>query len=113
MSDLLAVVNRHNEAVRTVSESRVRYRRDCAICSNDRFAPHELRRRSLRLIVANRVLIITIWVARWRCLECRRVWTDYPPFRLAVSALRHGEPARTGRPLSSRAEGDLPFRRPA
>ena len=84
MSDLAVVVNQHNEAVRMLSENRVRYRVHCAICNSDRFAPHELRRRTLRLIVANRVLVMTLWLARWRCLECRRIWTDYPPFRLAA-----------------------------
>lgn len=84
MSDWAVVVNRHNEAVRTVSENRVRYRGNCAICNGEQFAPHELRRRTLRLIVAQRVLVMTLWVARWRCLECRRIWTDYPPFRLAL-----------------------------
>lgn len=83
MSDLVAVVNRHNEAVRTLSEVRVRYRQTCAVCESDAFAPHELRRRTLRLIVGNGVLLRTIWLAGWRCRECRRIWTDYPPFRLA------------------------------
>jgi hypothetical protein len=84
MSDLVVVVNQHNNAVRTLAENRVCYREHCAICNGQRFAPHELRRRSLRLIVAQRVVVMTLWVARWRCLECRRIWTDYPPFRLAI-----------------------------
>lgn len=84
MSDLVDAVNRHNNAVRTLSESRIRYRNNCAFCNGDRFSPHELRRRTLRLIEANRVLVMTIWLGRWRCRECRRIVTDYPPFRLAV-----------------------------
>jgi hypothetical protein len=84
MSDLEIIVNQHNDAVRTVSEKRVRYRENCPICNGRRFAPHELRRRSLRLIVAQCVVVMTLWIARWRCLECRRIWTDYPSFRLAI-----------------------------
>jgi hypothetical protein len=84
MNDLLAAVNRHNEAVRRLSEDRVRYRANCAICNGDRFAPHELRRRSLRIIVGCRVQVLTLWLARWRCLECRRLGTDSPPFRLTA-----------------------------
>ncbi len=48
------------------------------------FAPHELRRRGLRLIVAHTVLCVTIWLARWQCRSCRYVFTDYPPFRPPV-----------------------------
>lgn len=84
MNDLAEVVNRHNEAVRTLSEVRIRYRHICAVCEGRAFAPHELRRRTLRLIVGNGVLVMTIWLARWRCLACRRIGTDYPPFRLAL-----------------------------
>lgn len=84
MSDLAGLVNQHNNAVRTVSENRLRYRENCPICNGQQFAPHELRRRSLRLIVAQHVVLMTLWIARWRCLECRRIWTDYPPFRLAI-----------------------------
>ena len=84
MSELIEVVNRHNDAVRTLAECRVRYRHGCPICDSHRFTPHELRRRSLRILVGNFVQIMTVWVARWRCSECRRIWTDYPPFRLAA-----------------------------
>ena len=45
------------------------------------FRPHELRRRGLRLIAEHTVLCVTIWLARWRCRECRYVFTDYPDFR--------------------------------
>jgi hypothetical protein len=27
------------------------------------------------------VLCVTIWLARWRCWNCRHVFTDYPDFR--------------------------------
>lgn len=84
MSDLLAAVNQHNEAVRRLSEDRVRYRTHCAFCNGSQFASHELRRRSLRIIVGSCVHVLTLWLGRWRCLECRRIGTDYPPFRLAA-----------------------------
>jgi len=84
MGDLTVLVNQHDLAVRTVSENRVRYRENCPSCNGQLFAPHEVRPRFLRLIVAEHVVVMTLRIARWRCLECRRIWTDYPPFCLAI-----------------------------
>lgn len=55
--------------------------RICARCQGTQFKRHELRRRQLRVIVANVVQVLSIVVARWRCQSCRRVFTDYPDFR--------------------------------
>ena len=75
-------VQKHNRAVRRRSADRACYRNVCARCDSDReFAPHELRRRGLRLIVDHSVLCLTVWLARWRCRDCRYVFTDYPDFR--------------------------------
>ena len=75
-------VEEHNHAVRQGSSVRVCYRDSCARCDErGRFAPHELRRRGLRLIVGYSVLCMTVWLARWRCGNCRYVFTDYPDFR--------------------------------
>ena len=75
-------VEKHNRAVLQRSSVRVCYRESCARCdAPGRFAPHELRRRGLRLIVDHTVLCVTVWMARWRCQNCRYVFTDYPDFR--------------------------------
>lgn len=84
MRDLEVLVNQHNGAVCVVSERRVRYRSGCVICNSERIAPHELRRRTLRIIEGSHVRMKLLWLARWRCMECRRIWTDYPSFRLAT-----------------------------
>jgi len=78
----VAEVEEHNRAVRQRSGVRACYRKSCARCrKSGRFAPYELRRRGLRLVVNHTVLCLTIWLARWRCRNCRHVFTDYPPFR--------------------------------
>lgn len=81
----MAQVEEHNRLVRRPSAVRTCYREFCARCDKGgRFAPHELRRRGLRLVVAQTVLCVTIWLARWRCRNCRYVFTDYPSFRPPV-----------------------------
>ena len=82
----VAEVEEHNRVVRQRSDVRVCYRESCGRCRKGKrpFAPYELRRRGLRLIVAHTVLCVTIWLARWRCRNCRYVFTDYPPFRPPV-----------------------------
>ena len=78
-------VESHNGAVRQRGADRPCYRKACARCDADgRFAPHDLRRRGLRLIVDHSVLCVTVWLARWRCRKCRYVFTDYPDFRTPV-----------------------------
>ena len=78
-------IKKHNDAVRRNSRDRVRYRKVCAVCKiGEAFAPYELRRRWLRYIVGNKVLCVWIWLARWKCCNCGRRFTDHPNFRLAV-----------------------------
>ena len=75
-------VEEHNQAVRRQSADRVCFRQLCSRCGErGRFAPHELRRRGLRLLVEHTVLCVTIWLARWRCRKCQYIFTDYPSFR--------------------------------
>ena len=75
-------VEEHNRLVRERSSTRVCYRDCCARCEAPKpFAPHEVRRRSLRLIVDHSVLCLHVWLTRWRCRKCRYVFTDYPDFR--------------------------------
>ncbi len=91
----------HNRAVRRPSADRSCYRKTCARCdASGRFAPHELRRRGLRLVVDHSVLCMIVWLARWRCRQCRYVFTDYPDFRTPVQALRRSHAGLFGRQLS-------------
>jgi hypothetical protein len=58
------------------------YGKVCVRCEKPgAFAPYDLRRRGLRLIVDYTVLCVIVWLARWRCDNCRYVFTDYPDFR--------------------------------
>ena len=78
-------VDAHNRIVRQPSADRACYRKVCARCdAKGKFAPHELRRRGLRLVVEHSVLCMIVWLARWRCRQCRYVFTDYPDFRTPV-----------------------------
>ena len=78
-------VHKHNRAVRQPSADRACYQEVCARCDSDKgFVAHELRRRGLRLIVDHAVLCMTVWLARWRCRNCRYVFTDYPDFRTSI-----------------------------
>jgi hypothetical protein len=36
----------------------------------------------LRIIVEHAVVIVIIWLARWRCRKCQKRFTDYPSFAL-------------------------------
>jgi len=81
-------VEKHNRAVRPAGAVRARYRNFCTRCRNrDRFAPHDVRPRGLRLLVEHDVLhaacivCLKVWLARWRRRECGLVFTDYPDFR--------------------------------
>ncbi len=84
MSEPSDLIQRHNDAVRKLPEDRILYRQTCAACSQNSFSPHELRRRTLRYVVGNSVECVVIRLARWRCKNCAQIFTDYPPFRLAV-----------------------------
>ena len=79
-------VEEHNCAVRRRGSARVCYRESCARCDDteEPFAPHDVRPRGLRLIVGHSVLCLTVWLARWRCRNCRCVFTDYPDFRTSL-----------------------------
>jgi hypothetical protein len=85
IDDLTQRIKQHDIDVRKNPRDRVCYRTVCAGCGKKApFAPHELRRRRLRYIVGNSVVCTVIWLARWRCRECGRTFTDHPDFRLAL-----------------------------
>jgi hypothetical protein len=78
-------VEQHNRAVCQRGAVRVCYRKLCARCDEgEQFAPHDVRRRGLRLVRGYKVLCLTVWLARWRCCNCRYVFTDYPDFRISL-----------------------------
>lgn len=75
-------VEQHNQSVRRRGSERACYRKCCARCHSPApFAPHEVRPRGLRVIVNRTVIVLTVWLARWRCRKCRHQFTDYPDFR--------------------------------
>ena len=81
-------VRRHNQKVQKAAADRACYAKLCARCkAKDDFAAHDVRRRKLRIVLANAVLITTVWLARWRCRKCRYVFTDYPDFRTPLQAI--------------------------
>ena len=44
------------------------------------FKLHECRKRAFRYIAGNFVKILITLLARWKCLECGKTFTIYPPF---------------------------------
>ena len=88
MTDLALEINKHNDAVRRNSRDRIRYRTVCTGCTeSELLAPHELRRRQLRYVVGNHVILAQLWLARWRCCHCGRRFTDSPDFRTPLQAI--------------------------
>ena len=88
ISEAEAQVLQHNAVVVRSGADRTCYVELCARCkASKRFAPHDVRRRGLRIVLENAVLCLTIWLARWRCRNCRHVFTDYPDFRTPVQTL--------------------------
>lgn len=84
-SRTVSEIEQHNLLVRRRGADRARYRKFCARCNaEDSFSPHDLRRRGLRVVSNHMVLLLTVWLARWRCKECRHAFTDYPDFRTSL-----------------------------
>ena len=78
-------IKEHEAGVQKNPRDRVCYRTVCAGCDKKApFAPHGLRKRTLRYIVRNSVVCNVIWLARWRCRRCGRTFTDHPDFRSAL-----------------------------
>ena len=87
-SEAEAQVRQHNRSVQCAGADRTCYVKLCARCdARDAFAPHDVRPRGLRIVLDNVVLCMTVWLARWRCRNCRYVFTDYPDFRTPVQAI--------------------------
>lgn len=84
-SRTISEIEQHNLSVRRRGADRKRYREFCARCdAQASFSPHDLRRRGLRVVSCHAVLLMTVWLARWRCKQCRHVFTDYPDFRTSL-----------------------------
>lgn len=65
------------------AEPSVPYRESCRSCNSERFVRHDVRRREfywLDELGCSRSC--SSWIARWKCLECKTIFTDYPPFAL-------------------------------
>ena len=77
LSPVLVAMDRHQRAI----SKGARYRQRCNRCEATGFTRHELRRRSLRVIVELTVQIHSIIVIRWKCSQCGHVFTDLPDFR--------------------------------
>ena len=75
----------------------LRYSERCTRCeSSIGFTKHEARRRQVRVLVDLTVQIVKITILRWRCVACRRVFTDLPDFPASLPAVRDALPARLG-----------------
>jgi hypothetical protein len=78
-------VKQHNEGVLRRGPDRMCYREFCARCdASEPFSPHDLRSRGLRVVAGSMVVCLTVWLARWKCRDCRYVFTDYPDFRTSL-----------------------------
>jgi hypothetical protein len=59
----------------------------CGVEPEQAFSVHECRRRTFRLLIEHYVRVYRSWILRLKCPHCKRRFTDYPPFRLAVQAV--------------------------
>ena len=66
----------------------------CAAEPEKSFAVHQCRRRTFRIVVEHGVRVYRSWVLRMKCPNCKRTFTDYPPFRFAVQAVRQRDLTR-------------------
>jgi len=84
----------------------------CSVELGESLTVHECRRRSFRVLVGRCVRVYRSWVLRLKCPGCKRTFTDYPPFRLALQTVRQ----RNGTGQNKRLFGDrqvLPEGRPS
>ncbi len=59
------------------------YQQVCKACRSASFVRHDVRRREFYWrdeLGCSRSC--TSWIARWKCLTCKGIFTDYPPFAL-------------------------------
>ncbi len=88
--DLILLIDGHSELVRnrTVTCATT----ICCHCGLDGvgaqtpFAFHGTRPRRFLVLVGSYVCKVAALLARWRCPECHRTFTDYPPFACAHKA---------------------------
>jgi hypothetical protein len=101
LSSLEVQINEHRKALEQPGPQRRCYRSHCLRCqAAGPFAPHDVRRRGLQVIVGSVVREFSIWLARWHCRKCGCVFTDYPDFRTALQAFRRALPVGAGARLS-------------
>ena len=99
--------------MRRRSADRACYRQSCSRCGQrDRFAPR-VRRRGLRLLMEHTVLCVIIWLARWRCRNCRYIFTDYPELSYFPISATLARPSCTWPAATWRRTGSPTVRRPA
>lgn len=77
--------------------ARICYCQACPLCTVEPEGPfrvHECRRRTFRILVGCYIRVYRSWVLRLKCPNCNRTFTDYPPFCLALQAVRQPDLAR-------------------
>lgn len=83
------------------------YAEACPPCAaQEVFRLHHRRRRSFRLVVEYCVRVFRSWVLRFKCANCQRTFTDYPPFRFSAQAICQCHIARAGTIVSRWATQD-------
>jgi len=69
---------------------RVCFCKACPACAaQPSFKLHDRRRRTFRVLIDDVVKCLRSWIMRWKCPNCGRRFTDYPPFRPTAQTLRH------------------------
>ena len=74
---------------RVESGERVCFCKACPACAAQScFKLHDRRRRTFRVLIDDVVKCLRSWIVRWKCPNCGRRFTDYPPFRPTAQTLR-------------------------
>jgi hypothetical protein len=74
------------------SGERVCHCKACPACAAQAcFKPHDCRRRTFRVLIDDMVKCLRSWILRWKCPDCGRRFTDYPPFRATAQTLRQAD----------------------
>lgn len=80
---------------RVESGERVCFCKACPACAAQAaFKPHDCRRRTFRVLIDDMVKCLRSWILRWKCPNCGRRFTDYPPFRASAQTLHQADRLR-------------------
>jgi hypothetical protein len=80
---------------RVESGERVCFCKACPACAAQAgFKPHYCRRRTFRVLIDDMVKCLRSWILRWKCPNCGRRFTDYPPFRASAQTLHQADRLR-------------------